>query len=353
MTPGKLAVATVSVALVLMSGTVEARGVPLMALDSTAFFSLAPCRVIDTRNPTDPLGGPALVAGADRAFPLANVCGIPSGATAVSVTIAVTGATAAGNLRLHAGGTAVPLVSAVNYSAGQTRSNNAVVPLNVAEELAAFVGAAAGTVHFILDVNGYFAPAAPVTIYDIKTGIVGPGSSVQVVNALVTAAKSGNGFFMQVKSGDTGFMGPDHSGLFVFSTAAAVSPGDRVSVSGVTQVFQGQIQIAANAPPVLTSSGEALPAPVSVAAPGDIANCGLLAGAYDGIIVNVTNLTVTAQNVPLGEFTVTGGLIVDDFLFAVSPLPTPGTVYSSLTGILATRQSASKLLPRDAADVVP
>ena len=55
-------------------------------------------------------------------------------------------------------GDPVPLVAAINYSAGQTRSNNAVVGLNPAGELAAFVGGPAGTVHFVLDVNGYFGP---------------------------------------------------------------------------------------------------------------------------------------------------------------------------------------------------
>jgi len=40
--------------------------------------------------------------------------------------------------------------------AGQTRANNAVVTLNAAGELAAFVGQATGTVHAVIDVNGYF-----------------------------------------------------------------------------------------------------------------------------------------------------------------------------------------------------
>jgi large repetitive protein len=67
----------------------------------------------------------------------------------------------------------------------------------------------------------------------------------------------------------------------------------------------------------------------------------------------VSGVTVTAQNPSFGEFTVSGNLIVDDFLYAITPLPAPGTVYSSLVGILATRQNQSKLLPRSGADVVP
>jgi hypothetical protein len=48
-------------------------------------------------------------------------------------------------------------VSAINYSAGRTRSNNAIVPLNGIGEFAVFCGQSTGTTaHFILDVNGYF-----------------------------------------------------------------------------------------------------------------------------------------------------------------------------------------------------
>ena len=51
----------------------------------------------------------------------------------------------------------VPTVSSINYSAGQTRGNNAVVTLDASGQMAAFVGQLAGTtVHLIVDVNGYF-----------------------------------------------------------------------------------------------------------------------------------------------------------------------------------------------------
>jgi hypothetical protein len=72
----------------------------------------------------------------------------------------VTGSTAAGNVRLHPGGTPVPLVSSLTYSAGQTRSNNAVIGLSATGQLAVFAGHASGQVHFVLDVQGYFDQAA-------------------------------------------------------------------------------------------------------------------------------------------------------------------------------------------------
>jgi hypothetical protein len=123
-----------------------------------AYYTLVPCRLIDTRRPSSSLGGPALVAGADRAFTVAGSCGVPASAAAVSVNLTVTASTAPGNVRLHPAGSAVPLSSSINYGVGQTRANNAIVALNAAGALAAFAGQASGTVHFILDVNGYFQP---------------------------------------------------------------------------------------------------------------------------------------------------------------------------------------------------
>jgi hypothetical protein len=125
-------------------------------LDPGNFHTLTPCRLIDTRGPDGPLGGPALVAGADRVFALAEACGVPATATALSVNITVTGATAPGNLRLYPAGEPLPLASAINYVPALTRANNAIVPLGPDAQLAVRCGQASGTVHFILDVNGYF-----------------------------------------------------------------------------------------------------------------------------------------------------------------------------------------------------
>lgn len=120
------------------------------------FFTATPCRVLDTRDPAGPWGGPALAANTDRTFTVIGRCGVPTTASAVSVNLTVTQPSAQGNLRLRPGGTALPLVSSINYSPGQTRANNAIVPLGEAGDIAVRCTQASGTVHFILDVNGYF-----------------------------------------------------------------------------------------------------------------------------------------------------------------------------------------------------
>jgi uncharacterized repeat protein (TIGR01451 family) len=119
------------------------------------FYTLQPCRLVDTRNPDGPFGGPVLAPGT-RVFPLFGQCGIPSTARGVSLNLTVTEATMAGNLRLYPAGTAIALSSSINFSVGQTRANNAVAMLNDLGELAVQSSLVAGTVHLILDVNGYF-----------------------------------------------------------------------------------------------------------------------------------------------------------------------------------------------------
>jgi uncharacterized repeat protein (TIGR01451 family) len=127
-------------------------------LDRVSFNTIEPCRVLDTRDIAGPLGGPALQAGATRSFTITGNCAVPSTAKSVSINITVTGPTDPGDLRIFPAGSTLPDASVINYGAGQTRANNAVIPLGTGGALEVFCEQAAGTVNFILDVNGYFEP---------------------------------------------------------------------------------------------------------------------------------------------------------------------------------------------------
>jgi PQQ-like domain len=120
-----------------------------------SFWTLTQCRAIDTRNPNGPLGGPALAGGSARTFSIASQCGIPADATAVSANVTITGPTAQGHLTFYPTGAPPPLASTINYRAGQTRANNAILRLGPAGNFDVSC-AGIGTVNLVLDVDGYF-----------------------------------------------------------------------------------------------------------------------------------------------------------------------------------------------------
>ena len=122
---------------------------------ATRFYTLDPCRVIDTRGPAGPLGAPALNPGS-RSFTITGTCGVPADAAAVSLNLTVTAPTQPGDLRLYPSGSSLPLVSTINYSPAQTRANNALAVLSPTGALSVQCDQAGGTVELILDVNGYF-----------------------------------------------------------------------------------------------------------------------------------------------------------------------------------------------------
>ncbi len=131
------------------------------ASTARSFFTVTPCRLVDTRNAAGTYGGPALVAGALRDFDLAGAAigscpAIPATAAAISLNITVVGATNRGTLHMTQG-CAPTIASVLSFNAGQTRANNTVLPLGASGQItvqAEIPGG--GSVHLLIDVNGYF-----------------------------------------------------------------------------------------------------------------------------------------------------------------------------------------------------
>ena len=126
-------------------------------LTGMGYLTLQPCRVVDTRRPVAPNGGPVLAGLQTRVFVMAGTCGIPSTAKALSLNVTVTQPSAGGYVTLFPAGQPLPLTSSINYAAGQTRANNAIISVDATGRMAAFAGVpTGGTVHVIIDVVGYF-----------------------------------------------------------------------------------------------------------------------------------------------------------------------------------------------------
>jgi hypothetical protein len=123
------------------------------------FFTVTACRLVDTRNPVGPSGGPVLGANSTRSFPVTGICSIPPSATAVAINVTVVDETDSGFLRLYPAGMDAPGTSTINFTAGKVRANNGVFSLGAEGKIAVqcqMPPLSTGQTHLVLDVQGYF-----------------------------------------------------------------------------------------------------------------------------------------------------------------------------------------------------
>ena len=123
---------------------------------STSYTTLPPCRVLDTRGPAGPSGGPALAANGTRVFSVAGTCGVPANAVSVSANVTAVSPAAAGSLQVGPAGVALS-ISLLPFEAGRTRAIGAIVlvagsPVGSVQ----MTNLSAAPLDVVLDVSGYF-----------------------------------------------------------------------------------------------------------------------------------------------------------------------------------------------------
>ena len=132
--------------------------VPNAGAPASDYFTLAPCRLLDTR-----VTGGAIASGSVRELDaVAQACGVPANAIALSLNITAIGATSDGEIAVYSAGPPDG-ASAVRFSAsGLNRANNAIVMMSKAGKMKILPTlSAAGSTHVVIDVVGYFVPDAP------------------------------------------------------------------------------------------------------------------------------------------------------------------------------------------------
>lgn len=123
------------------------------------FYSVEPCRVVDSRNANGPLGGPYLVGSQERDFPiLTSDCGIPANAQAYSFNITALPHTRLDYLSVWPQGQTQPVVSTLNAPTGTVTANAAIVPAGTGGGVAVFP---TNDTDLLIDINGYFASPGP------------------------------------------------------------------------------------------------------------------------------------------------------------------------------------------------
>jgi len=116
-----------------------------------------PCRLVDTRDTHDPIQG-----GTSRNFtvPQLGGCGIPTTAAAYSLNVTVVPHGPLGYLTIWPAGQPQPTTSTMNSPDGRVKANAAIVPAGTNGAVSVYV---ANTTDVILDIDGYFTPAASGT----------------------------------------------------------------------------------------------------------------------------------------------------------------------------------------------
>ncbi|QMU75071.1 N-acetylmuramoyl-L-alanine amidase [Streptacidiphilus sp. PB12-B1b] len=152
---------------------------------------VGPSRILDTRYGT---GAPKAPVGAGKAVSLqiAGQPGVPAtGVTAVVLNVTATDTTAGGHVSVYPDGSALPPVSNLNFTQGETIPNLVIVQVGTDGKVDLYNSA--GTTDLIADISGYytadgsgsvFHTAGPVRVMDtrsgigVRTGAVGPGGTV-------------------------------------------------------------------------------------------------------------------------------------------------------------------------------
>jgi hypothetical protein len=119
------------------------------------FYTVTPCRIVDTRNPNGTFGGPVENGATTRTFPLSQgACGLPSNTAAYSLNMTVVPFGFLGYLTTWPAGGSQPVVSTLNAYKGQVVANAALVPAGVNGAVNVYV---TNTTYVVIDTNGYFA----------------------------------------------------------------------------------------------------------------------------------------------------------------------------------------------------
>ena len=167
--------------------------------NSLAFYPSAPCRVLDSRNPVGPFGGPGMTGGEKRDIqvPL-SPCGIPATAGAFSLNVTVVPDPVQhylGFLTAWPAGQPQPNASTLNSWTGKVLANAAIVPAGTNESISVY---ASNPTDLILDTNGYFAtpggqgallfyPVTPCRVADTR-GAAGPKMGTAEVRSFAIPA---------------------------------------------------------------------------------------------------------------------------------------------------------------------
>jgi hypothetical protein len=239
----------------------DIEGCYVAGASGAGYHPISPDRVLDTRKGT---GAPAQAVGPGKSITLrlAGNGSIPAaGVAAVAMNVTVTQPTQGGVITAFPAGGNTPNSSNVNYSAGETVPNMAIIKIGSGGAVE-FTNNSKGTVQLVVDVSGYytstggdaFIPMAPWRALDTRNG-TGQESSLHY-----PAAPNSNAvWFFDDEFDGSGYWSGDSTAAAVVLNVAVTQP----TASGVLIAYPGPtLPTASN---INFSTGETVPAMVMVA----------------------------------------------------------------------------------------
>ncbi len=257
---------------------------PPIASPALAFYTITPCRVVDTRavggsGLSGPFGPPSLAADTTRNIPMPDsACNLPDTAQAYSLNIGVLPQGPLGFLTAWPAGSPLPVVATLGSANGSSVSNAALVAAGTSGAISLY---ASNATDVIVDSNGYFAPpggAGALYFY--------PLTPCRVVDTRT------------VGSGKTGAFGPPT--MSAGSTRDFPIPSSSCGVPDTAQAYSLNFGVVAPGPlGYLTTwpAGQPMPLVATLAAPqgGIVGDAAIVAaganGANGAISVFVSNTT--------------------------------------------------------------
>ncbi len=140
------------------SGSVTSLPVPVSVVPPKEldFYTLGPCRILDTRY------GSPLGSGTAKILELEGGCDLPAGARAISANVTILASANPGSVSFFPGNYPDTGTGMIYFSAGTVVANNAILPLSTdgTGKLAALANlTGGGAVNVAIDINGYFVEA--------------------------------------------------------------------------------------------------------------------------------------------------------------------------------------------------
>jgi hypothetical protein len=123
---------------------------------------VTPCRVVDTRQPNGPFGGPAIQGGTFRTFAVPQgPCNIPASAGAYVLNVSVVPHGRLSYLTVYPAGENRGATTTMNSPDGRVKTNAATVPAGGNQAISVY---ASDTTDVIVDIYGYFPAASASTL---------------------------------------------------------------------------------------------------------------------------------------------------------------------------------------------